>query len=69
MLVLLLTGSANAGIMQNESPAPPPAPAVQHPTTDGEMDTGATAPTADGIMQNEATVAFVQVVLTLLTLS
>jgi hypothetical protein len=27
LLVLLLTGSASAGIMQNDAPAPPPPPA------------------------------------------
>jgi len=45
LLVLLLTGSANAGIMQNDAPAPPPpqpANAVQEPTTAGEMPNGAT---------------------------
>jgi hypothetical protein len=42
LLVLLLTGSASAGIMQNGSPVPPPpqpATAVQEPTLNGEMST------------------------------
>ena len=37
LLVLLLTGSASAGIMPNDAPAPPPpqpASAVQEPTDD-----------------------------------
>ena len=71
-LILLLACSAQAGHMQNDSPAPPPSqPAItaQGPTTDGEMDTGATAPTADGIMPNEAAITFMQVVLNLLALS
>ena len=58
--------------MQNDSPAPPPsqpATAVQEPTTDGDIETGATAPTTDGIMQNAAADTFMQVVLNLLALS
>jgi hypothetical protein len=71
LVVLLLTCSVNAGIMANESPAPPsqPAPAVQGPTTDGEMDTGLTAPNTEGDMQNDAAATFIQVVLNLLALS
>lgn len=69
LLSLLLTCSASAGIMQNESPAPPTAPAVQGPTTDGDIDTGATAKTADGIMEDGAAITFMQVVLNLLALS
>lgn len=67
LLVLLLTCSASAGIMGNDSPAPPPAqPAraeleptsfIQEPTTDGEMNTPVAAAT------------FAQIVLTLLALS
>jgi hypothetical protein len=69
-LVLLLACSAQAGWIQNGSPAPPQsAPAVQGPTTGGEIDTGATTPTADGIMQNEAAATFTQVLLNLLALS
>lgn len=45
MLVLLLTGSAVAGEIQNGSPAPPPpsqpASTLQEPTG-GEISTGAT---------------------------
>ena len=44
LLVLLLTGSAVAGEIQNESPAPPPpqpTTAVQEPTG-GEIPNGAT---------------------------
>ncbi|MBA3241434.1 MAG: hypothetical protein H0T60_09455 [Acidobacteria bacterium] len=58
--------------MQNGSPEPPlsqPAPAIQEATTGGEMSAGATAPTADGIMPNDAAATFVQVVLNLLALS
>jgi hypothetical protein len=42
ILVLLLTCSARAGWIQNESPAPPPPPtnAVQKPTADGDMQNG-----------------------------
>ncbi len=71
MLALLLTGSANAGIMQNESPAPPPPTptAVQEPTTDGNMNTGATAPAADGIMGNDAAATLIKIVLNLLALT
>jgi hypothetical protein len=48
---------------------PPPTSAVQGPTTDGQIDTGATAPTTDGIMGNGAAITFAQVILNLLTLS
>jgi hypothetical protein len=50
LLVLLLTGSASAGIIQNDAPAPPPpqpAGAVQEPTTAGEMPN----PTPDSLTQ------------------
>jgi hypothetical protein len=40
LLVLLLTVSANAGIMPNLEPAPPPtANAAQEPNTDGDIST------------------------------
>ena len=71
-LVLALTCSAQAGYMQNGSPEPPPpqpAPAVQGPTTDGEIDTGVTAATADGYMGNGAAATFIEVALNLLALS
>jgi hypothetical protein len=71
-LLLALTCSAYAGDMQNGvtgTPQPTPAPASQGPTPDGEIDTGATAATADGEMQNGAAVTFFEVVLNLLALS
>jgi hypothetical protein len=71
-LSLVLTCSAFAGDMQNGvtgTPPPTPAPAVQGPTTDGEMSAGATAPTTDGDIQNGAAATFLQVVLNLLALS
>jgi hypothetical protein len=42
VLILLLACSAQAGWIQNESPAPPPQPtnAVQEPTTDGWIQNG-----------------------------
>jgi hypothetical protein len=53
-LVLLLTCSASAGIMQNGSPElPPPAPALQEPTT-------------SGIMPNDAADSLTQIALDLL---
>jgi hypothetical protein len=54
---------------------PPPAPAVQGPTTDGEMPTTLTTDgvmpngASDGIIQNDAAATFMQVVLNLLALS
>lgn len=62
LLVLLLTGSASAGIIPNFPPAPPPqtSNAVQEPT-DAAKD-----PTLDGIMPNGATDALTQTVLDLL---
>ena len=55
VLVLLLTGSASAGIIQNESPAP------------ASQQTSATdEPTANGIMQNDAPYSLTQTVLDLL---
>jgi hypothetical protein len=71
-LVAALTCSAYAGDMPNGvtgTPQPTPTPAVQGPTTDGEIDTGATALTADGIVPDEAAITFLQVVLNLLALS
>lgn len=69
LLVLLLTGSASAGIMQNDSPAPPPAqPAsvMQEPTTDGVIHTPLKT---DGVIPNDAASTFAQIVLNLLALS
>ncbi len=69
VLVLLLTCSAQAGWIQNGSPAPPPqsqpATAAQGPTADGEMDTPLTT---DGEIPNNATAVIVEVVLNLLAL-
>ena len=69
LLVLLLTGSASAGIMQNDSPAPPPpqpASVMQEPTTDGVIHTPLKT---DGVIQNDAAITFAQMVLNLLALS
>jgi hypothetical protein len=62
LLVLLLTGSAIAGEMPNDKPAPPPQPAtaVQEPT-DAFQD-----PTANGIMGNDAPDSLTQLTLDLL---
>ena len=56
-LVLLLTYSARAGIIQNEAPAPPP------PTNTQESDGG---DMPNGIMPNDATVTLTQAALELL---
>jgi hypothetical protein len=40
LLILLLTGSAHAGLIPNESPAPPPPSAAQDPALDGIMPNG-----------------------------
>ena len=66
LLVLLLTGSAVAGEIQNESPTPPPsqpATAVQEPTG-GEMQNG--QPTLNGEIPNEAPDSLTQTALDLL---
>jgi hypothetical protein len=57
LLVLLLTGSTSAGIMPNDTPAPPtqPASAVQDPT-------------ANGVMGNDAPDSLTQTALDLLAL-
>ncbi len=59
VLVLLLACSAQAGIMQNETPAPPPpaepAATSDETTADGYMQTG--------YMQNDATSPVTQVAL------
>ncbi len=46
LLALLLTGSASAGVIQNESPVPPPAPTAEETTVVLE-------PSGDGVMQND----------------
>ncbi len=38
LLVLLLTGSARAGIMQNDAPAPPPPPPTNGIMQNGSAD-------------------------------
>lgn len=66
-LTLALSAHIYAGEMQCPviSPTPPPASATQEPTTDGDIQNGA----SDGIMQNEVAATFMQVVLNLLALS
>ena len=63
-LVLLMACSAQAGIMQNEAPAPPPpsqpAIAVDNPTDANDE------PTANGYMQNGAPSGLVQIALDVL---
>jgi len=54
LLVLLLTGSASAGVIPNDTPAPPPPPSA------------AQEPTANGIIPNDATVTLTQTALELL---
>ena len=64
LLVLLLTGSASAGIIPNDTPAPPPPQtnAVQEPmNVDQEAAT-------DGIMPNGAAESLTQAALDLLAL-
>ena len=56
LLVLLLTGSATAGIMPNDSPAPAPS----------QSATAADEPTANGIIPNDAPYSLTQTVLDLL---
>ncbi len=84
VMVLALCGPAFAGDMQCPPVVPPPpAPAVQGPTTDGVISTPLTTDgempngTSDGIMQNGASdgimgngaaATFLQVVLNLLAL-
>lgn len=63
LLVLLLTGSAVAGEIPNESPAPPPSQltnTVQEPTD------AADAPSAGGVMGNDAPDSLTQIALDLL---
>jgi len=64
LLVLLLTGSANAGIIQNDTPAPP-ASAVQEPTNDATVNGEMHAP---GEMPNDAPDSLTQAALELLAL-
>ena len=62
LLVLLLTSSANAGIMPNETPAPPPPQPLS--TVEEPIDT-AQNPAADG-MSSDAADTLTQTVLDLL---
>jgi hypothetical protein len=65
LLVLLLTGSANAGVIPNDTPAPPPSPqtsAVQEPTSASDE------PTSDGVIPNDAADSLTQTALDLLAL-
>jgi hypothetical protein len=67
VLLLAFVGSAQAGIVLTP-PVTQPATVEQTLTTDGEIDTGATAPTADGEIPNGAATTFLEVVLNLLAL-
>ena len=60
-LVLLLACSVQAGIMQNEAPAPPP---PSQPASAAQEPTDATdEPTANGYIQNGAPSGLVQIAL------
>ena len=62
LLVLLLTGSASAGIMPNDTPAPPPPPqtsGVQEPTETAQE------PSTPGVMPNLAPESLTQTALDL----
>jgi hypothetical protein len=64
-LILLLACSARAGVMQNETPAPPPPPSqpansIQEPTDTFQE------PTANGYMQNDAPSGLTQIALDML---
>ena len=63
-LVLLLACSAQAGIMQNEAPAPPP-PSQPASTAQGPTD-ATDEPTANGYIQNDAPSGLVQIALDVL---
>lgn len=71
VLMLALCCPVFAGDIPNPPIAPPqpPTPAVQAPSTDGQIDTGATASTADSDLQNSAAITFVEILLNLLALS
>ena len=64
-LILLLACSAQAGIMQNEAPAPPP-PSQPANTVDEPTDATLVEPTANGYMQNGAPSALTQIALEVL---
>jgi hypothetical protein len=65
LLVLLLTGSAGAGIIPNGSPEPPPPPSQPAAATQEPTNT-AQEPTPDGIIPNGLTDTLTQTVLDLL---
>lgn len=65
VLMFLLTCTAQAGIMQNDAPAPPPpqpASRVQEPTNSSQETS------ANGIMQNDAPGGLTQIALELLAI-
>ena len=62
LLTLLLTVPASAGLIPNDTPAPPPPSTVQEPTG-GEMQNGYIQ---NGIMPNEAPNGLTQIALELL---
>jgi hypothetical protein len=64
-LVLLLACSAQAGIIQNETPAPPP-PSQPASTVNEPTDATVVEPTADGIVQNDAQSSLTQIALEML---
>jgi hypothetical protein len=68
VMVLAFCVPALAGDILCPPVAPLSSPAVQEPIMDGEINTGVTAPPADGDMANEAALTFMQVVLNLLAL-
>jgi hypothetical protein len=65
LLVLLLTGSASAGVIPNMPPAPPPS---QQTSTVQEPTNAPDEPTLDGIIPNEAAARLTQTALDLLAL-
>lgn len=52
LLVLLLTGPASAGIMQNDRPAPPPEPVTAEQETAGDMALNGEMPTPPGLSES-----------------
>jgi len=62
-LVLLLACSAQAGVMQNETPAPPP---PQPANSIQELTDVTDEPTTNGYMQNDAPSGLTQVALEVL---
>ena len=64
-LMLLLACSTQAGIMQNDAPAPPP-PSQSVTAAQESAVTTVVEPTANGYMQNEAPSALTQIALEML---